>query len=303
MSVLFTDGELLMPKKIRTVLVVFALTAALLGLGACKGESSGGLAKAGSHNVSQQEFDAYLAHKRIKLRDQAHADKVLKDYVERDALAQAIESQALLNTDAIDTELAEFKKEMLISRYFERFLSDRIGIDAVTNYYGEHAEEYAERKAHVAHILVRTSRRTTETERAAKRVKIQEAHSKLGTGADFAKIAEAYSEDKVSGPKGGDLGWVKEGSIHPVFSKTAFEIATGQVSPVFETSFGFHVLKVIEEPKVIRKPLKAVEGDIRYQLRAKAKGAEMDRLNGLVTTSFEPGAYPWEASVAVETKP
>ena len=185
----------------------------------------------------------------------------------------------------------------MISRYFDKFLSEQAGTDAVTNYYNAHSDEFADKKAHVAHVLVRTNRRMSKEERTVKRTKIQEAYSKIRAGEDFGTVAQTYSEDRTSSQKGGDLGWIKEGSIDPVFSKMAFELEARAVSEPFETPFGFHVLKVVEAPQVIRKPLSAVEGDIRYQLRAKAKKAEVERLEGLVVVDVDEGAYVPEVAL------
>ena len=81
---------------------------------------------------------------------------------------------------------------------------------------------------------------------------------------------------------------MKEGSIDPRFSKTVFEeLEPGGVSEPFETPFGFHVVKVIEGAKVVKWPFAAVAGDIRYQLRNKAKKAEMERLMGVVKIERE----------------
>ena len=104
----------------------------------------------------------------------------------------------------------------------------------------------------------------------------------IRSGKDFTEAAEQYSEDKVSAKKGGDLGWLKEGAIDAAFSKALFELETGAVSEPVETPFGFHVIKKLEGPTVIKKPFSAVAGDIRYMLRNKAKEAEMERLVGEV---------------------
>lgn len=285
---------------------ILAVSAALFA--GCDKSAGDELAKVGDRQITSDEFGSYLKVKRIRVRDQAHADRLLRDYAQREALADAIEEQGLLDAGQTQAELNEFRKELLISRYFDEYLSQQAGPDAVANYYNAHPDEFADKKAHVAHVLVRTNRRMSEEERKAKRTKIQEAYSKIRAGEDFGAIAQQYSEDRNSSQKGGDLGWIKEGSIDPAFSKVAFELDAGSVSEPFETPFGFHVVKVVEEPKVIRKPLSAVEGDIRYQLRAKAKKAEVERLEGLVTVEVEDGAYvpavPLEKSAAngAETK-
>jgi peptidyl-prolyl cis-trans isomerase C len=281
--------------------MALSIALAIAAMAGCDKSTGEDLAKVGDRQITSGEFEAYLKVKRIRVRDQAHADRLLKDYAEREALADAIAEQDLLDAEQTRVELNEFRKELLISRYFDKFLSEQAGTDAVTNYYNAHSDEFADKKAHVAHVLVRTNRRMSEEERKVRRTKIQEAYSKIRAGEDFGTVAQTYSEDRTSSQKGGDLGWIKEGSIDPAFSKMAFELEAGAVSQPFETPFGFHVVKVIEAPQVIRKPLSAVEGDIRYQLRAKAKKAEVERLEGLVAVEVDEGAYVPE--VALEKSP
>lgn len=256
---------------------IVAILACLLWLLAC-GSDSNEFAKVNGRKITKDQFNAYLKFKRIPETDTGRLNAVADEYLEREALSSVIEAEEKMDTPVIQAELNELKKEMLISRYFETFLKDAVSEQAVKNYYSAHAEEYEQKKAHVAHILIRTNKKMSETERQAKLTTAQEAYSKVRTGEDFAKVAEKYSEDKVSAKKGGDLGWMKEGSIGPVFSKTVFEMEPGTVSEPFETTFGFHVVKLLEEPKVVKQPFKSVEGNIRYQLRNKAKQAESERL-------------------------
>lgn len=236
------------------------------------------LATVNGKTITKAEFDAYLKFKRIPVNTDKQRERYLDQYVEREALASVIEKEGLLDTDMAQVELNEFRKEMYLSRYFEKFLKDKVTNQAVQNYYNTHIEDYKERKVHVAHILIRTNPKMSETERKAKLTTAQEAYAKVHTGEDFAKVAEQYSEDKVSAKKGGDIGWIKEGSINKKFSELAFTLEAGKISEPFETPFGFHVLKVIEAPKEITRPLETAKGDIRYQLRAKAKKAELERL-------------------------
>lgn len=243
------------------------------------------LARVNGETVTQPEFDAYLDFKRIPAEDEKRREKVLEEYLEREGLAKVIEAQKALDQASIEAELNEFRKEMIISRYFDEFLREKVTDEAIKNYYETNAKNYEERKVHVAHILVRTHKRMTEEERKAKLTTAQEIHSKLQSGEDFAEVAKQFSEDKISGSRGGDLGWIKEGSIDARFSQRAFEAKAGVVTEPFETPFGFHILKVLEEPKSIRRPLAAVAGDIRYQLRNEAKEAELKRLSEAVKIS------------------
>jgi peptidyl-prolyl cis-trans isomerase C len=105
--------------RIRTWLP--ALVTCLALASACGSEDN--VAKVGNKSVSKAEFEAYLAHKRIAPNDAKRLERALDEYVDRDALAQAIEEKKLLDDAQIKAELAELKKEMLISRYFEKLLN------------------------------------------------------------------------------------------------------------------------------------------------------------------------------------
>jgi foldase protein PrsA len=73
----------------------------------------------------------------------------------------------------------------------------------------------------------------------------------LNAGADFAKMAEAKSQDASSKDKGGDLGFFGKGTLMPEIEKVAFSLKTGAISPIITSTQGFHILKLEErkEPK------------------------------------------------------
>ncbi len=140
------------------------------------------------------------------------------------------------------------------------------------------AKNYEQKKVHVAHILFRTHANMGETERKAKLTAANAARSKIKKGKKYEAIAKKYSEDKISGKKGGDLGWLKQGAIEPRFSEKVFSMEVGKVSEPFETNFGYHIVKVLEGPVTVTRSFEAAQGDIRYQLRNQTKDAETKRL-------------------------
>ena len=236
------------------------------------------LATVNEKPITQSEFEAYLKFKRLPAKDKAQREKLLDQYLERAALATVIENQKVLDQDLIEAELNEFRKEMLISRYFEKFLDDKVTSEAIQNYYNTHAADYEDRKALAAHILIRTNKKMSEVERKARLTTAQEAYSLLRAGKKFEDVAAEYSEDKISASKGGQLGWIKEGSIDAKFSEVLFGLKPGEFSEPFETPFGFHIVMLVDGPQVVKRPYESVAGDIRYMLRNKAKQAELKRL-------------------------
>lgn len=259
------------------IALVLAASVVLAGCG----RSSNTIATVDGVDITAREFNNYLKFKRIPSADKARAAAALEQYLKRRALADVVSKQKLLDQGIIDAELADFRTQMLVSRYFDKYLDEKVTDQAVKNYYDSHPKQFQKKKVHVAHILIRTDRNMSEAERKAKLTTAEEVYSKLKAGADFAKVADKYSEDRISAKKGGDLGWLQQGAIDPRFSKTVFSMKPGEISEPFETAFGFHVVKLIDGPLVVKQPFKTVEGDIRYQLRNQAKQAELKRLLSL----------------------
>lgn len=245
-------------------------------LSACKDEEPA-IASVNGKAISAKEFDAFLNYRNLKPKDDAQKQKMLDEYLQREALADAVST---LNEDSelVKAEINELRKQVQINRYFEQYLEKRVDEKAVTAYYESNPQEFEKKKVHVAHILVRVGPMTDDTQRQAKRNTLQEAQSKIQAGMDFKEAAKLFSEDKISAKKGGDIGWIQEGSIAPNFSELAFKMPVGEVSNIIETPFGYHLLTVIEEPNVIRRPYNAAKGEIRYKLRNQYKDAEISRL-------------------------
>jgi peptidyl-prolyl cis-trans isomerase SurA len=64
-------------------------------------------------------------------------------------------------------------------------------------------------------------------------------------GGDFEQIAKRESMDPGTRQLGGDLGWNRRGSgLVPEFEQMMFALRPGEVSPVIETSFGYHIIRV-----------------------------------------------------------
>jgi peptidyl-prolyl cis-trans isomerase SurA len=65
-------------------------------------------------------------------------------------------------------------------------------------------------------------------------------------GDSFATLARLYSQDPGSAKEGGDLGFFDRQTMAKEFTSWSFKLKQGEMSPVFETEFGFHFLEVEE---------------------------------------------------------
>lgn len=64
-------------------------------------------------------------------------------------------------------------------------------------------------------------------------------------GESMASIARLYSEDTGSASRGGQYDGIVPGMMVPEFEKVAYQLKPGEVSEVFETSFGYHFIQLI----------------------------------------------------------
>lgn len=69
----------------------------------------------------------------------------------------------------------------------------------------------------------------------------------IKNGASFEEMAEKYSDDQFSGPKGGDIFFVTAGFLPYEFEDAMYTLQPGEVYPEpVRTSYGFHLIKVTE---------------------------------------------------------
>ena len=263
-------------KKLSVISLAFIL------LSACSENSSDIIAKVGDINITKLEFERYLTLKNIPLGNKLHVDNALKSYLQRTALVQSIEAQPAYDKNILAAEVNEFKKQTLLTRHFESVLKDKVNEAAIHNFYNTHQEQFQSKKINVAHLLIRTNTKMSDAEKQARLNKAQEAYSRLMANEDFSLIVAEYSEDKRSAKKSGQLGWIKEGAISPVFSNKVFALAKNEISQPFATSFGIHIVKVLQDAQIVTSPYEQVKGDIRYQLRQQVKQAENERLSKTV---------------------
>ncbi|MDE1461090.1 SurA N-terminal domain-containing protein [Spartinivicinus poritis] len=102
-------------------------------------------------------------------------------------------------------------------------------------------EKEAKKRRQVAHILFEINDDLTEEKAKAL---ADEVKQKLANGEDFAKLAKAYSSDKVSAEKGGDLGVVEKGFFGEEFDLALADLKEGEVSEPVKNDFGYQIIKV-----------------------------------------------------------
>ena len=94
----------------------------------------------------------------------------------------------------------------------------------------------------VRHILIRPN--AIKTEVAAKK-ELEEIRQQIVDGEDFEELARQHSDD-LSGRDGGDLGWTTGDRLDPIFHDVMNTSEIGELSEVFASAFGWHILEVLD---------------------------------------------------------
>jgi peptidyl-prolyl cis-trans isomerase SurA len=109
------------------------------------------------------------------------------------------------------------------------------------------------------------------------RAKAESLLKEIRAGADFEQVARRESQDS-SRSQGGDLGWSRRGELVPEYEHMMFALAPGQISPVVQTQYGFHIIKVerakpseVRSRHILIKP--TYEGADTVRARARADSA------------------------------
>lgn len=95
----------------------------------------------------------------------------------------------------------------------------------------------------LSHILIPVSSRAGDGEINNKQDLINELYEEIIDGKDFDDVAVEFSKGQQA-LSGGRLGWLKGEQLPDVFVQVASELKNGELSLPFETSSGFHLIKL-----------------------------------------------------------
>lgn len=194
----------------------------------------------GSKPVSKEEFlRVYQKNSMNKAPDMSQ--QALKDYLNLYSLFKMKVSEARLarldTVQSIQYELVNYRKQLA-----KNYLTD----EAMSEKLMQEAYERMKKDVHVAHILILSSQFAQSKDTVAAYKKADSIYNAIMKGADFAKMAEAMSDDADSKKRGGDLGYFTAlQTVYP-FENAAYNTPVGKVSKPFRSQFGYHIVKVLD---------------------------------------------------------
>lgn len=263
-----------------TFLLIFS-AAALAVAGHCVADSLPGapstvVARQGTASVTLQDLDAFAARMPPGERpgffnSPARIQNVIQTLLLQKQLADEARAAGLDKAPGVQAQLALAQTEELGKVRMEHFRAD-LKIPDFTALAQEefiaHKEKYITRgKLVVKHVLISTKTRSEADAKALAETVDKEAKAHPD---QFDALVEKYSDDPSKSTNHGELSDAGDASRYvPEFAKAARALTkSGEISPPVETSFGFHVIKLIERTPDKVPTFAEEKGVIVKQLRA-----------------------------------
>ena len=131
-------------------------------------------------------------------------------------------------------------KNKILDKYTDVIESSKgyhiLEINNVVNKSSAFVNEYK-----VRHILLVPDVMTTDVETQKN---LNELRNQISDIDSFINFAKKHSQDKGSGYKGGDIGWVRMKSVVREFGEVMMKTPTKKISDPFKSRFGWHILYI-----------------------------------------------------------
>jgi len=184
--------------------------------------------------------------------------KVIEDSIIQSGLSKE-DFEKSLEEQNLTMEFLEdyYRKQLTINELLNKTVLSKIVISSseVKEYYENNKNEFViPEQVRARHILV-------ESDEEA-----EEILKQLNDGADFIELAKEKSTCS-SASEGGDLGYFARGQMVKEFEDVAFALDVGEISPVVETQFGYHIIKLLDKKSETTIKLEDAMQDIEEKLK------------------------------------
>ena len=234
------------------------------------------LARFGRSEVRQSEFlqKMMLMPKEIRSVAFRHKRDFIEQMLDESILQEEAKRRKIDQLPDVKDLLSQAHRKVMIAKLVELEVDQKVKLeqDEVERYYEAHREDF------MTPLMLRASQILVETEEEAKAIRAQ-----IDQGADFEELARKKSLD-YTGRRGGDIGFFQKGQLIPDFENVAFAMKKGEISPVFKTQFGYHILKLTDRAESAQRDFKSVRTLLEKQLlvekRSKAYKEFVSKLKG-----------------------
>ncbi|GEM_PF-469897 len=221
-------------KPMRTGLLLVFLAVLIFN---CNRDDKKIVASFGEHQITLDEFRvAYLnVVKQPNVFDSKKLrESFLDELINRRLLAQVAQTKELNNNEKLKLNLEAFQNKCLRDEHYQVIIAPKVQISEsllVKTY------QYSREQRRVKHLFFN------------RKEQADSVYSLLQKGLDFDEAAHHIFQDTTLANSGGDLGWVYWDQMEYDLAMAVFEQPLNQISQPVSSSFGYHIIKVIDWKK------------------------------------------------------
>jgi peptidyl-prolyl cis-trans isomerase SurA len=173
------------------------------------------------------------------------------------------------------TRFKEIEKEKIVVQAMRQSKIDSnfvVSPNQIQAYYNKNKTAYATpARVKLRMIVIRDDSQSDVPDMGSKKDLAGEIRQKITEGAEFARMAQMYSEDESTQEVGGDWGWIEQNTLNEQLTQVAFSLSPGEVSPVVQIGNAYYVLMVEAKKSAAVKPIADVRDEIEQNLIQKER--------------------------------
>ena len=142
----------------------------------------------------------------------------------------------------------DLERAQSVQRMIETSIEPQVAVSAeeVRSYYDANPRLFTDpERIRARHILIRVGPNTPQDRKAQARQTLEGLRQRTLQGESFTALANEHSQDPTSG-EGGDLGYFARGQLPKAFEEAAFALQTGEISGVVDSSWGYHLIQLLD---------------------------------------------------------
>ncbi|MEI7865821.1 MAG: peptidyl-prolyl cis-trans isomerase [Chthoniobacterales bacterium] len=141
-----------------------------------------------------------------------------------------------------------------------------ISPEKIESYYRKNIDKYSSpEEIRLSMIVLRPQTGEVDDPVGAARSVAKEIRTKLADGAEFAGMAQMYSQDSTA-ETGGDWGWIDRKTLTSDLNNVAFKLRPGELSEVTQVGDAFYIMRVEARKAAVTKPLAEMRDEISRKL-------------------------------------
>ncbi|MBN1665187.1 MAG: peptidylprolyl isomerase [Deltaproteobacteria bacterium] len=184
--------------------------------------------------------------------------------ITKDELAKLLEKDGM----TLEAYTKDMKMQIGRMKLVRREINAKVSVadDEIGAYYSAHRDLFEGKEAvRIWQILLSFPTGAGAQGKADLKAEAEAVVKQLKSGERFEVLASKYAGGSAAAA-GGDLGFIERGLILPEVEEVAFQLPLEEISPVIESSVGFHIIKITDKRGAGVKSMESVRHEIREKI-------------------------------------